>query len=208
MFLCVSAHWAIAFTCPTKWPVPLRSNTFTLPGFAFGACLLGWYIPRLTEIIDDSIPYEQVVVDDDMAETLGRLCLSLCEHRLRRGLWMLRGWPTRTVMMLPGGPSQRAAVDLLRSDFEAFATIHARQHEWPALSAVVDRSIFNLVSVKQVVLPLQFRDWEVDDVYLNSIAQSHGVNISTSTCEEAARTRTHRHSTSACNAHIKLFDKA
>ena len=58
----------------------------------------------------------EVIREDEFAEVLAKLALGLAGARLKRGLFMLCGWPAKSVLMRTGssGAGAQAAQDLKR----------------------------------------------------------------------------------------------
>lgn len=104
--------------------------------------------------------YGDAQLEDSWAGYLARYALTLVSRRIRRELWMLRGWPIRCALFLDEDSCDEALA-CFRHDAERFATLR----EDPAagtksLKSIVDRSVFNLVSVQQLLRICEQEDFK------------------------------------------------
>lgn len=86
----------------------------------------------------------------DLASAMGHLALSLLGCRLRRQLWLLRGWPGVAVKFLAEKSVAAAMVKLLRADQGNFLRFAYKSHEDKHISIISKRSLFRLVTVQQI----------------------------------------------------------
>lgn len=105
----------------------------------------------------------EAILQCELASKLGDLVLSLFQCRLRRFLWLLRGWPARTAVMVKGGDSacaERATNDL-RTDYNAWQEFKAMNSGIAA--DMYARSIFELTTVQQTVQAMVANDWVISE---------------------------------------------
>lgn len=83
-------------------------------------------------------------------------------------LHILRGWPARFVLLI--GNPERAAhlVAEFRSDFERYSQLVGDKTPSDKVAKVLKhRSLFEIPPVQQYVAALQFRDWKIDQDFLD-----------------------------------------
>jgi hypothetical protein len=98
------------------------------------------------------VDHPAVVRDDAYADHFGMLILHLSSLRLCWGCWFLRGWPARSVQMLPGDFHYVQALPALHKDHAVFQKMEdMRGKGSEVVNQVVDRNIFHLTSVKQLL---------------------------------------------------------
>jgi hypothetical protein len=115
-----------------------------------------------------------LVREDEFAALYGRMGPRLASARLRRLAWMIIGWPIPLSSILDGEPIASTIIELFKKDKEYIDDLRANWYEVDAsLAAVVDRSVFNHMSVEQVLLAfleLGFsRHDEIDALLLHRI---------------------------------------
>ena len=94
---------------------------------------------------------DPVVVEqqDGLADNMGPLALAVAAARLRRHLWMLRGWPSLALVLLELGQVGDEAIALFGTDLDLFRAAQAHSHV-PGARAVARRSSFNHIAVQQL----------------------------------------------------------
>lgn len=120
---------------------------------------------------------------DSWATLLGRFVCALVGHRLRRMSYFLRSWPVRSTQMLLPGAKGEESLDELLEDLRAFEEFQKHQH-MPAVKALVDRSIFSLVSTQQLVKMCENSGWALRPALIAWLHQASEKNISTVLCED------------------------
>lgn len=118
----------------------LRSCQFELPGAGM------WSHPRSEVGLADEL---------ELASTMFNLVLALVGCRLKRLSWLIRGWPGQSALFLGSAEQQQRCGQVLLADLAAWQ--HRKEHcqDSKALSAIVDRSCMNDVSVEQLVACFQ-----------------------------------------------------
>lgn len=86
-----------------------------------------------------------VAEQDDLCEVMGDMVLNLISSRLRRSMWMLRGWPNNTIRFLGDERLSRAGVCQLKTDYECFEKL-SNEH-YPQAQKILKRSCFNTIPV-------------------------------------------------------------
>ena len=122
---------------------------------------------------------------DDWATMLGTYTLNLCGHRLRRTLWLLRGWPAKAILMsdAEAGPS---AVELFKADEARFNDVVA-----PLTSrhgrTMQRRSVFKQPAVTQISKVLQINGWDCnrDGAHSFFMRRSRAGMVTTLVAEES-----------------------
>ena len=133
----------------------------------------------------------EVVREDQFASLLASLTLELAGCRLRRCLWMLAGWPAKSVLMRGGDAptGAQAAQDL------------KRQHDlWTKLTdstcaeaqKVVKRSSFNNINVQQLVSLLDGTGWVLNDTLEAWMRRRHSRCLATQVVEDAFKRQRRR----------------
>ena len=94
----------------------------------------------------------QSVLDDDFAKLHGSLVMHLLAARLRRLLYVRRGWPHMFIYLLLSPRQAQMCLQLFKKDYEAYKAVaeHAdfqQCRKVPAVKAAIDRSLFQLTSV-------------------------------------------------------------
>lgn len=103
-------------------------------------------------------------LENEYATRMASFALSLVGHRLRRFLWLLRGWPARTAFFVKGHASeaqQEATLKALRRDVDNFRRFEEMQLSSPLAKEVCRRSQFKLACVRQVVECLKEEHWTI-----------------------------------------------
>lgn len=144
---------------------------------------------------------EDISFECEVAGYMGLLALSLVGHRIRRSLWLLMGWPARSVLVKEGGELAGRVVATLSRQFEDHTTLIGHFRHIPKVTAIINRSMFNLMCVKQHVQALVKSDWVVSPAYNSFLAESHDCAMSSQMVEEGfhvmkscARSHSNRHS--------------
>lgn len=141
---------------------------------------MGFVLPRHAD--PRNFEPGEIEHENTMARLLAHHALRLVAYRLRRELWLVRGWPTTAVLFLSEHAEDRNfAMTRLQADHAVVDALKAAvAADTPAgLKAFLDRSVFELVPVQQLweiarregfrVTP-EFRDWL--EARFNKIAQS------------------------------------
>lgn len=116
--------------------------------------------------------HPQVVSQDEVAGQLGSLLVALAASRLRKFLWMVRGWPANIVRWTAGSDAhRRQAVRLLKEDYEAFVAISGRT-DAPS-RRLAERSVFNTVPVQQAVELLKATGWVLTQPIIEKYENKH-----------------------------------
>lgn len=115
----------------------------------------------LAGVVDDGNCH-QVNVDCELAAVVGDLAVSLVGQRLRRHMWMLRGWPNRCCLMLQWQPEgfSRRDTSQLKQDYDNWERLKSEENAGPC-SFLLERSIFSLRCVEQVVGMMKLDRWEM-----------------------------------------------
>lgn len=108
---------------------------------------LGFTRPSSTKEIQAGLR----VTDDDFAQFMGDLAFGVVKEMLVREVWLLRGWPARTCLMLANRPEATEEVNLFRKDWLAFEALQQRVADGEPYRLLQERSLFNLVAVQQLV---------------------------------------------------------
>lgn len=114
-------------------------------------------IGAMADMLFDLTPAEVVDLDHPAVELQQELAafavdfaFSLCGNRVRRTLWLLRGWPGRGCMFAcgPGDNEVREAKDQLLADRRRWLSL--QEHDSTRLSPMLKRSVFLEIGVEQL----------------------------------------------------------
>ena len=108
----------------------------------------------------------EIQTEDEYSDALGQLVFEFLTEREDRGLWLLRGWPWA---QLRGFHSQNAFIEVLQdfqSDLQVWNEVQAYQAKTAALELLIQRSVFQKASVKQLELAVQDCFFVVSSVLL------------------------------------------
>lgn len=90
------------------------------------------------------------------------MAVALMSLRLRRGLYMLVGYPVAFAKMLsPDNKIASEAVSKFRNDWETFTAFSRSDRLASASKKVLDRSVFQTIAVRQVVNAFVSCDWQL-----------------------------------------------
>ena len=108
--------------------------------------------------------------------------------RAVRSWWFLRGFPSRSVLMLSSHPDDKKfAIDMLRRDLAKFQLLEKRVAEGAAPKYILERSIFHTTSVRQLCSILHDCDWEPDLRALGWLEGYHSRLLGSQIVEDALR---------------------
>lgn len=121
--------------------------------------------------------------EDRLATIFADCAMALVGHRVQSTLWMLRGWPSRSVLMTRDDFAPLAAT-ALRQDYNYYLQFSANPDGFDGVREIADRSIFKLKSVMQDVLILQGAGWAVtEDMVAHVTACSRRI-VASQACED------------------------
>lgn len=126
-----------------------------------------------------------IALDDEAACLFGRLAMTLAALRMRRCLWMISSWPSGFVSMLGSADQASATLRLLREDFLAFEGLRRIPDPSSSMRAMMARSVFNLVAVKQVVTGCAELGWVMHPDLRRVVEPRFQVLVGTQVCEDA-----------------------
>ena len=90
--------------------------------------------------------------DDGMvAQIMAMLAAGIVGHRLKRQLYILRGWPGRCAFFLGGAESQRQALACWRADVAAYEVFRAGSGHVAGCKAIADRCLSQDVATEQIM---------------------------------------------------------
>jgi len=117
---------------------------------------------------------EHIGHEDELARQLGNLILAGAGARLKRCFWMLRGYPTRTILMTS---SQNAVADsalnLFHQDYDRCLKWERNLDGWPGVAKVVQRSCFQKMTVVQDALVLAKFAWTMCVAIKDYVSANH-----------------------------------
>ena len=108
----------------------------------------------------------EIQTEDEYSDALGQLVFEFLTEREDRGLWLLRGWPWA---QLRGFHSQNAFIEVLQdfqSDLQVWNEVQAYPAKTAALELLIQRSVFQKASVKQLEMAVQACFFVVSSVLL------------------------------------------
>lgn len=97
---------------------------------------------------DDQVN-DGVVTDDEFADLHGQAAIVLAGLRLRRGLWLLRGWPYSLFRCLGGGDAAQRCADQFMQDARNHESLVNFAQRSASVQKLAKRSIMQLAAVKQ-----------------------------------------------------------
>lgn len=100
----------------------------------------------------------QCARQDDLADNLGSLAVSLGFMRVRRSAWLLSGWPARSCLFLMEDRKD-AAISELKCDWQNYQQLVAMSTT--EAKRLVHRSVFKLTPVLQLVRVLAAPEWSL-----------------------------------------------
>jgi hypothetical protein len=112
------------------------------------------------ELLGLSLGHPAVGIQNQRAQLMGDLALRLVYHRAKRGLWLLRGWPVRSVLFTDPRYSA-AALASFRRDCENFRALEQRSEILCA--TMVRRSVFRTTPVQQLQGVCEEARWEATE---------------------------------------------
>lgn len=143
------------------------------------------YVPaRDGPVVQDM--HGDVVVENEYAEKMGDLVLALLCQRLKRFMWLLRGWLARTCLMATGCNSPAAMEEVMvdfRRDYDEFARFKAQN--LPHSAEKLRRSIFALNCVEQAYTAAREEGFRVSRKLQQFYAEKNSRNIATQAVEDA-----------------------
>jgi len=104
----------------------------------------------------------ECVTEDDFADYYGQAAMSQAACRIKRGLWLIGGWPSRMRALLgDNAVKAQAVVQAFKKDFELFADLELLDRS-KVQSQILTRSVFKKVTVQQYVVGLSSMGWVPD----------------------------------------------
>lgn len=143
------------------------------------------YSSAQANIVDDPM-HLQIVSEQELALLLCKIVVCLVGQRLKRHMWMMRGWPNRSILMLAPPPGQTAedAVALLKNDLENWRKVEGGAHRHRA-SPMFERSTFRLGVVEHLTGMLDADGWELSGKTEKALRDRHSRLIQTQVNEDA-----------------------
>lgn len=126
----------------------------------------------------------QALVDNEVVGTMAAFAMGLNSARYRRHMFMLRGWPSLSVMFLDPDLSS-TYIELLRKDYEGFVEVSALRS--PGARRVVARSSFGFGVVMQLVDALRESQWQMNDGIAAFLRRFHKRALATQAAEDGFR---------------------
>lgn len=127
---------------------------------------VGFALPRAPLVgKDDSFEVLELQEQDALANLLGDGSLLLAGCRLIRTVWMTRGWPSRLALAIHGGEVGNIVIKAFKQDFENYELFRKNHLKLAGVTALAERSVFQLMSVQQDLQMLQERDWLLDESF-------------------------------------------
>lgn len=100
-------------------------------------------------------------IEDDLAETMGHLCLELVAHRMKRLMCFLLGYPLRMTDLLLGDERAQKFLSDFRKHSEAFGHLSSIEDPPRCLREALERSPFQTVAAQQLLHGCKFEGWVV-----------------------------------------------
>ena len=100
------------------------------------------------------------MVDEELAGLMGCLVLQLLAARQRRVMYFLGGWPGKLFKVLLGPAMARATLAEFKRDHAVWKHLRSLSPLPAGLSLALDRSVFKLTAVKQLVAACEESGWE------------------------------------------------
>lgn len=94
---------------------------------------------------------EDVLAEDEWAEEVGRLSMSLMYHRLTRTLWLTVGYPSAAARMLRSPVSAQLEMQKLHADKRAFDMLAEQVRYTPAAQTFYERHVFHMMVNRQLL---------------------------------------------------------
>lgn len=139
---------------------------------------------RTVELSSSQPTDDMVLRDEEVAQVMGLMTLSLICARMVRSLSWLRGWPHRCMLLIPEA-TRAPTLDALRADWENFQQLEQHFKSGKLfLKGMLDRSPFRTAPVRQVVLALEASRWAVSDELLSFLQEKSARLVSRQICED------------------------
>ena len=110
---------------------------------------------------------EMVILDeDDLASIFGRFAMASIFCSEIRQIWML-SWPLKAILFLSQHQHLRAqALQHLFRDYDLYKKLKAKEGRLPQEDLILQRSVFNLTGVMQIVHALELNGRKVFFVFV------------------------------------------
>lgn len=103
----------------------------------------------LGEPRDDQQINDDVYTDDEFADLQGQAAIVLAGLRVRRGLWLVRGWPYSLYRCLGSAEDCEKCIDQFMNDVENYAKLQGFGEQGAAIKKLLKRCIMQLTAVEQ-----------------------------------------------------------
>lgn len=127
----------------------------------------------------------QCAADDEAAALFGQFAWTLAGARQMRALWMLRAWPVSLGRMLLSASEAASVIGLFKKDWLAFCALRDLQDRTKEQQSVLERSVFQLHAVRQIVTALSETGWVATPPLLAVIRSRTLASLSTQAVEDA-----------------------
>lgn len=126
-----------------------------------------------------------IVGHDEIANTLGLMCMTLVAARLRRGLYMMVGYPVCFARMLADDPFvSKGAIGKFQVDWTNFQKLCKCDHLLSTSQQVLDRSPFHLLAVRQLVMAFSTSEWTLTSAIRSMLERRFQGVLSTQVVED------------------------
>lgn len=161
-------------TCAATWALLHSESHLRRCGLSFSAG------PPVSGTIDEGTRHGFEIMQADLSKLVDSLVLHMCGMRLRRMLWLLRGWPSSSVAFL--GDAADDWVAKLRRDEGNFQWLGSLATA--AAKRVHDRHIFHLASNQQLLGVMRGANWQLTPAVLEWVRQLNRRLIATQVVED------------------------
>jgi hypothetical protein len=145
---------------------------------------VGFTIPPPTAKAQ-SYEHGEVTFDDSFALLYFKYVFGLISNRVVGELWWLIGWPPQSAMLVEDTEATRKEVAWFKKSWENYQKFEERADMIiVGVKALVKRSIFNHVSVQQLVQMFILTNWEITDKIRQWCSERWRTMMQTQICED------------------------
>ena len=125
-------------------------------------------------------------VEDEWAALVAEWQFTMAFLRIKRGLWLLRGWPWSLVSVLhPDHEVAQNTIERFKKDFDAWTRVKRFHETCPEVDEVLSRHCFEETSNKQLHLLLEQGQWKASQALKDHIRNRFSGLAATQLVEDA-----------------------
>ncbi|CAK0818779.1 unnamed protein product, partial [Prorocentrum cordatum] len=132
--------------------------------------------------LEDFVRNEGIV-----AQTMAMLALGIVGHRLKRQLYILRGWPGRLALFLGGANSAAQAMQCWQADVAAYAIFKDNANFTAGCKTFVERCLFKDVANEQIMEILRAEAGQVTPKFLAWVRESFDGPLNSKVVEDCIK---------------------